>query len=45
MHYTDKQYIRSNVSQIFTPCMHNLKTKFDKFIDITKSVYNDRLNR
>ena len=44
MHNTDIQYIRSNIHQIFTSYMHNLKTNFDKFFNITKSVFKDRLN-
>ena len=44
MHNTDVQYIRSNIHQIFTSYMHNLKTNFDKFFNITKSVFKDRLN-
>ena len=44
MHNTDKQYIRSNIHQIYTSYMHNLKTNFDKFFNITKSVFKDCLN-
>ncbi len=44
MHNTDKLHIRSSIYQIFTSDMHNLKTNFDKFFDITKSVFKDRLN-
>ena len=45
MHNTDKQYIRSNIHQIFTSAMHNLKTNFDKFFNITKSVFKNHLNQ
>jgi hypothetical protein len=45
MHNTDKQYIRSNINQILTSYMHNLKTNFEKFFNITKSVFKDRLNQ
>ena len=45
MHNTDIQYIRSNNHHKFTSIMHNLKTKFDKFFNITKLVFKDRLNK
>ena len=45
MHNTEKQYIRSNINQILTSYMHNLKTNFDKFFNITKSVFKDCLNQ
>ena len=45
MHITDKQYIRSNINQVLTSYMHNLKTNFEKFFNITKSVFKDRLNQ
>ena len=45
MHNTEKQYIRSNINQILTSYMHNLKTNFEKFFNITKSVFKDRLNQ
>jgi len=45
MHNTDIQYIRSNIHQIFTSYMHNLKTNFEKFFNITKSVFKERLNK
>jgi len=45
MHNTDIQYIISNIQQISTSYMHNLKTNFDKFFNITKSVFKDRLNK
>jgi len=43
MHNTDIQYIRSVFNHRFTSDMHNLKTNFDKFYNITKSVFKDRL--
>jgi len=45
MHNTDKQYIRSVIHHKYTSNMHNLKTNFDKFFNITKSVFKDRLNQ
>lgn len=45
MHNTDIQYIRSVIHHKFTSTMHNLKTNFDKFFNITKSVFKDRLNQ
>ena len=45
MHNTDIQYIRSVIHHKFTSNMHNLKTNFDKFFNITKSVFKDRLNQ
>jgi len=45
MHNTDIQYIKSDNLHIFTSDMHNLKTNFDKFFNITKSVFKDRLNK
>ncbi len=45
MYNTEKQYIRSNINQILTSYMHNLKTNFEKFFNITKSVFKDRLNQ
>src|SRR4030066_2378894 len=44
MHNTDIQYIRGILHHKFTSAMHNLKTNFDKFFNITKSVFKDRLN-
>ncbi len=45
MHNTDVQYIRSNIHHKIASDMHNLKTNFDKFFNITKSVFKDRLNQ
>jgi hypothetical protein len=44
MHNTDIQYIRGKIHHKSTSDMHNLKTNFDKFFNITKSVFKDRLN-
>jgi len=44
MHNTDIQYIRGIIHHKLTSAMHNLKTNFDKFFNITKSVFKDRLN-
>jgi hypothetical protein len=41
---TYKQYIRSVIHHKYTSDMHNLKTNFNKFFNITKSVFKDRLN-
>jgi hypothetical protein len=44
MHNTEIQYNRS----VFDPNSlhkHNLKTNFDKFFNITKSVFKDRINQ
>ncbi len=45
MHNTGIQYIRSVIHHKFTSYMHNLKTNFDKFFNITKSVFKDLLNK
>ena len=37
MYNTDIQYIRSIIHRKLTSAMHNLKTNFDKFFNITKS--------
>jgi len=44
IHNTDIQYVRSRICQLFTSDMHNLKTNFDKFFNITKKVFKDNLN-
>jgi hypothetical protein len=44
MHNTDIQYIRGIIHHKLTSTMHNLKTNFDKFFNITKSVFKDHLN-
>jgi Transposase DDE domain len=44
MHITDIQYIGNRIHHKFISDMHNLKTNFDKFFNITKSVFKDRLN-
>ncbi len=44
MHNTDIQYIRSINHHKYTSAMHNLKTNFDKFFNITKSVFKNHLN-
>lgn len=44
MHNTDKQYIRCIIYHNKTSIMHNLRTNFDKFFDLTKSVFKDRIN-
>ena len=44
MHNTDKQYIRCNIYHNKTSAMHNLRTNFDKFFDLTKSIFKDRIN-
>lgn len=44
MHNTDKQYIRCNICDNKTSIMHNLRSNFDKFLDLTKYVFKDRIN-
>jgi hypothetical protein len=44
MHNTDILYVISIVHHKYTSNMHNLKTNFNKFFNITKSVFKDRLN-
>jgi len=44
MHNTDIQYLRSINHYINTSIMHNLKSNFDKFFNITKSVFINRIN-
>ena len=44
MHNTDIQYIGNRIHHKYISDMHNLKTNFDKFFNITKSVFKDRLN-
>lgn len=44
MHNTDKQYIRCIIYHNKTSIMHNLRSNFDKFFDLTKSVFKDRIN-
>ena len=43
MHNTDIQYFRSNNHHINTSLMHNLRSNFDKFFNITKSVLKIKL--
>jgi hypothetical protein len=43
MHNTDKQYIRCNIYHNTTSIMHNLRSNFDKFLDLTKSAFKDRI--
>ena len=45
MHNTDIQYLKSVIHHKNTFDMHNLKTNFDKFFNITKSVFKDCLNQ
>ena len=44
MHNTDKQYIRCIIYHNKTSTMHNLRTNFDKFFDLTKSIFKNRIN-
>ena len=44
MHNTDKQYIRCIIYHNKTSAMHNLRTNFDKFFDLTKSILKERIN-
>lgn len=45
IHNTYIQYIRSNIHDKSTSDMLNLKTNFDKFFNITKSVIKDSINQ
>ena len=44
MHNTDKQYIRCIIYHNKTSIMHNLRSNFDKFLDLTKLVFNEKIN-
>jgi len=44
MHNTDIQYLRSIKHYLNTSIMHNLKSNFDKFFNITKSIFINRIN-
>lgn len=44
MHNTDIQYLRSIKNHLNTSIMHNLKSNFDKFFNITKSIFINRIN-
>lgn len=44
MHNTDKQYIRVINLHKNNSVMHNLKSNFDKFFHITKSIFSSHLN-
>lgn len=44
MHKHDIQYLRSIKHHIFTSFMHNLKSNYDRFFRITKSVFKNRIN-
>ena len=44
MHNFDIQYLRSIISHQNTSTMHNLKSNFDRFFNITKSVFKNRID-
>jgi hypothetical protein len=44
MHIIDIQYLRSNKHHFKTSIMHNLKSNFDRFFDIAKSIFKNRIN-
>ena len=44
MHKFDIQYLRSIISHQNTSIMHNLKSNFDRFFLITKSVFKNRID-
>jgi len=44
IHNTDKQYIRCIIYHNKTSIMHNLRSNFDKFLELTKSVFKGRIN-
>ena len=44
MHNSDIQYLRSIISHQNTSIMHNLKSNFDRFFNITKSVFENHID-
>jgi len=44
MHKFDIQYLRNTKYYFNTSVMHNLKSNFDRFFLITKSVFKNRIN-
>jgi len=44
MHKNDIQYLRSIISHQNTSIMHNLKSNFDRFFNITKSIFTNSIN-
>lgn len=44
MHNTDKQYIRCIIYHNKTSIMHNLRSNFDKFLELTKLVLKEKIN-
>ncbi len=44
MYNHDIQYLRSIISHQNTSIMHNLKSNFDRFFNITKSVFENRID-
>jgi hypothetical protein len=44
MHNSDIQYLRGINHHINTSIMHNLRSNFDKFFNITKSIFKNRIN-
>jgi IS5 family transposase len=45
MHNTDIQYFRCKMFHQNTSTMHDLHSNFNKFFDITKSIFKNRINR
>jgi len=45
MHITDNQYLRCIMFHQNTSIMHDLHSNFNKFFDITKSVFKNRINQ
>lgn len=45
MHKNDIQYLRSNSFHLITSIMHNLKSNFDRFFNITKSIFKNRIDQ
>jgi len=45
MHNTEIQYLRCIISHQNTSVMHDLRSNFNKFFDITKSVFKNRINQ
>ena len=44
MHKTEIMYLRCIIHHKHTSIMHNLSTNFDKFLNITKSIFKNRIN-
>jgi hypothetical protein len=45
MHKNDIQYLRCNSFHLITSIMHSLKSNFDRFYNITKSIFKNRVDQ